>query len=474
MTNKKHTIHTNVTRISDFHRKQLAHKPKATRCFIYSAFVVQKLTIRKMTTVRCFLLIAFVFYICSQSANAQYLLQEVLPIGVHDKNVKRLSQAVYLFSTDLYLKIIESNREENVFFSPASLYVALAMLYAGSGGETKTQLASALHLHFFESDEEGFYKSIKLLHERLSITKKNYTLKMANRLFGRKGLPIKDEYLRRTEENFGAKLEALDFAKDPSGSRSKINNWVSEMTSKKIKELFPDGSITSGTVLAIANAVYFNGSWMYRFNKQMTKPHTFYESINRTIQVPMMHLLQSKGLRYSSSKYGFKLLELPYSDEDVSTIIAMDERKEGKPNFNMLLTASVAANSWKQLSNVRTNIAVQVSLPKFSLQKTLDLKNSLSALGIKNLFGSANLSGISDSRPLELSKAIHKAYITVDEEGTKATAATGLNIKTKSLPSSKTEIIDFVVDRPFLMIVIDKRTECFLFFGHIQNPLKAN
>jgi len=428
-----------------------------------------------MTTVHWFLLVAFIFYFCPPFAKAQYLLEEVLPDGVQEKNVQRLLKAVYRFSVEFYTKILESNADRNVFFSPASIYVALAMLYAGSGGETKTQLASALHLYVFESDEDGFYESIKVLHETLTSTKKNYTLKMANRLFGQKGFDVKAEYLSRTDEYFGAKLEALDFAKDPSGSRSKINNWVSEITSAKIIELFSADAIASDTVLALANAVYFNGSWLYRFDKQITKPQKFYEAINSTIEIPMMHLLQSSGLRYSISEYRFKLLELPYSDEDVSMIIALDERKEAKPNFNMFLRGKVADISWKQIVDVHTDIAVQLALPKFSLRQTLDLKNSLRAVGIWNLFGSANLSGITDSRSLKLSEAIHQAYVTVDEEGTQAAAATGFGFKfLSSRPSPQREIIDFIVERPFLMLVVEKRTGCILFFGHIQNPLQAN
>ena len=76
--------------------------------------------------------------------------------------------------------------------------------------------------------------------------------------------------------------------------------------------------------------------------------------------------------------------------------------------------------------NVSTDVAVHLSLPKFNLQQTMDLKKSLEALGMKNLFGNADLSGIADSAPLKLSKAYHKAYIAVSEAGTEAAAATGL------------------------------------------------
>src|SRR6218665_1866529 len=180
------------------------------------------------------LLFAISFHSGPPLVNAEYLLDEVLWPGVTNTHVRGLAAAVYHFTTDLHKNILESNADGNVFFSPTSIYVALAMLYAGSGGETKKQLAAALHLEHFE-DESELYKGIKILLQTLSSTKKNYTLKMANRLYGQKGFQFKDEYLKKTDEYFRAELEPLDFKKDPSGSRSQINNWVERVTSGKIK-----------------------------------------------------------------------------------------------------------------------------------------------------------------------------------------------------------------------------------------------
>ena len=268
---------------------------------MYSAdSVVQKFTVSKMAFLHCCLLFAVFIHSCPPFVSSQYLPDTMLTTGPIDTNVERLAKAIYLFTTDLHKKILESDPDGNVFFSPTSIYVALAMLYAGSGGETKSQLASALHLDVFKSDENEFYESIKILLQTLSSTEKKYILKMANRLYGQKGFQFKDEYLKQTKEYFRAELEALDFKEDPSGSRSKINRWVASMTSDKIKELFPKEAITRDTVLVLANAIYFNASWLHQFDKRKTKPQTFSASEDQKIQVPMMHLLQYEGLRYAS------------------------------------------------------------------------------------------------------------------------------------------------------------------------------
>src|SRR6218665_2885919 len=423
-----------------------------------------------MVILRCLLFAVFI-HSSPPLVNAQYLLDTVLRPGATATNVRGLATAIYHFTTDLHKKILESDADGNVFFSPTSIYVALAMLYAGSGGETKTQLASALHLEAFK-DESEFYESIKILVQTLSSTKKNYILNMANRLYGQKGFQFIDEYLKKTEEYFGAELETLDFKTDPSGSRSQINKWVARITSDKITELFPEDAITTDTVLALANAVYFNASWLYKFHEKDTKPETFSAARDQKIQVPMMHLLQSKGLRYSKSDdLGFQLLQLPYIDQNISMIIALDDQNN---EFNSLLRARLIDSPWNEHVHETTDLGVRLSLPKFNLQQAMDLRSTLEALGMKNLFQSADLSGIAESAELELSEAYHKAYIAVGESETEAAAATGTLIMLTSSFVFTEEVIDFIVDRAFLFLVVEKTTGSILFFGHIKNPLKSN
>ena len=432
--------------------------------------VEQKFTVTKMSFLHCCLLFAVFIQSSPTFVNAQYLLDTVIDPGATATNVRGLAAAIYHFTVDLYTKILESHDDDgNVFFSPTSIYVALAMLYAGSGGETKKQLASALYVEDFY-DENEFYESIKILLQTLSSTKKKYNLKIANRLYGQKGFTFEDEYLKMTADYFRAELETLDFAKDPSGSRSKINKWVARMTSDKIKELFPKDGITRDTVLALANAVYFNASWLYKFDVKETRPQTF--AGDQKIQVPMMHLLQSRGLRYSrSNSLKFRLLQLPYVDENVSTIIILNDENG---DFNYLLRAHIIDGPWDELVHETTNMAVRLSLPKFNLQQSMDLKDTLSDFGLKNLFQSADLSGIAESASLELSKAYHKAFIAVGELGTEAAAATGFMGIPLSSQVTRVKFIDFIVDRPFELLVVEKTTGSILFFGHIKNPVKSN
>ena len=164
--------------------------------------VLQEFNTSKMAFLRCCLLIAVFFFSCPPFVSSQYLLDNMLHNGQVDTSAEKLAEAFYRFTTDLHKKILESDPEGNVFFSPTSIYVALAMLYPGSGGETKSQLAKALHLEVFKSDETEFFESIKNLIQTMNSKKRKYILKMANRLYGQTGKRFKDEYLKQTKEYF--------------------------------------------------------------------------------------------------------------------------------------------------------------------------------------------------------------------------------------------------------------------------------
>lgn len=391
-------------------------------------------------------------------------------VGQEENPLKMLSTAIDKFSTELMIKLIESKAAINIVISPASIYCALGMLFAGAGGETKSQLASVLHLDIFESDERQFYESIKFLLQRLSSKQKGYTLKMVNRLYGQKGLDFKDEYRKKLDEYFRSELEELDFSGDPEGSRSKINNWVARMTSDKIKDLFPEGTITSETHFALVNADYFNSSWLYKFDKKNTKPQAFYTAENKKIQVPMMNLPFVARLSYHRQP-NYEMLELPYAGGKVTSAIVL---------FNMNVTNNLLhrrrvlkANN-NEISDLPKNMSVRISLPKFILNPTINLKDPLQALGLVDLFNpdTADLSDIDTVHSVPLSEAMHKSYIACNEEGMQVAGGSEGFIRRLSPFSNKP--MDFIVDRPFMFLIYDIKTECILFCAYVTNPLQSD
>ena len=395
------------------------------------------------------------------------------PTGEDENPLRKLSKAITSFSTDLMVKLIESGTGTNIVISPTGIYVALAMVYAGSGGETKYQLESALHLDVFEDDSE-LYESISFLLQTLRSTKKHYTLQLVNRLYAQHESDdnhFDHDFLKKIDEYFRSQLETLDFSGDHSGSTWQINNWVARMTSGKIKELFPDGTITSDTHMALASAAYFNASWLYRFDKEETTPQTFYKTSGKQIQVPMMNMPFASNLRYlPPDNAGFQALELPYDDNRVKAVILLlNEDIANDPSW----IQQIIEQPMDEISSRLQNVSLRLSLPKFRLRTTLNLRDSLQALGIEDVFNgdTADLSYIDAAHAVALDAAMHQTYIGFSEDGEHAPGAV-TDGYTKRHFSFRRNTVEFVVDRPFFFKVLEQTTGCELFFAFVKNPLR--
>lgn len=221
-----------------------------------------------------------------------------------------LSKANNAFTVDLYKKIRDANNGKNLFFSPISISIAFGMISLGAKGNTKDQLKAVLHLNKLSS-EITVGESYRQLLTTLSYTGSNYTLHMVNRLFGSKVFQFRKEFLQIMQNYFYASLESLDFIGEPDASRLHINQWVANQTNNKITDLLPSGTITSQTILVIANAIYLNALWVFPFDKTLTKPGPFRISNSKMVQMDIMHLNNMFLNYYDSSELICEVLELP-------------------------------------------------------------------------------------------------------------------------------------------------------------------
>lgn len=261
----------------------------------------------------------------------------------------KLATANNDFAFTLYKAIGESNTGRNVFLSPVSISIGLGMLYAGAGGETKTQLASVMRLSDFTPDDVN--KEFRDLLETLNAPGNNYTILAANRLFGQSGFPFKDEFLRVTADYYRAALEPLDFAQEPEKSRVHINDWVAKTTADKIKDLLPDGSIVVSTALVLVNAIYFKGLWSNPFERSATEQKTFHLSRSQLTSIEMMSM-NAKDLEYfDSAQLESAVLELPYVGGRASMFIILPHDVEGLTLVESRLNAQSLGEVF---SNLRT------------------------------------------------------------------------------------------------------------------------
>ncbi|KAJ1200925.1 hypothetical protein NDU88_004746 [Pleurodeles waltl] len=379
-------------------------------------------------------------------------------------NMDNLCCANTHFALDLFQKLNETNPTGNIFFSPFSISAALAMVLLGAKGNSAEQVSKTLHFDGVEDLHPGFQS----LSTDINKAGTSYHLNLANRLFGEKTYTFLQEYLASSLKLYGAELSTADFIGAPDVERQDINKWVEEQTNGKILDLLPDGSIDSSTILVLVNAIYFKGNWAEKFNAEDTVDMPF--RLNKNVQktVKMMYQKKKFPFRYIMEA-NCRALELPYVGDELSMILLLPDDitddATGLKQLESQLTLETI-KEWTLPENMYA-IDVHVHLPKFKLEDSYELKSTLSSLGLVDIFenGVADLSGMSGTRDLFLSKVVHKSFVEVNEEGTEAAAATAGIANFCMLREE-----EFRADHPFLFFIRHNPSKSMLFFGRYSSP----
>ena len=369
----------------------------------------------------------------------------------------------------------EVSDDENVVFSPFSIYSGLAMLYLGSSTETKQQLASALKWNSENQDEKNFLEALKDLTDKLNPENglDGVTLKTAAKGWLGQNFKILKKFNNNMKNQFGFKFSRKNFAQSES-SRKDINMWVANHTGNRINQLFPFGSFDAMTKVVLANAIYFKGLWSTPFKKKYTSLKNFYtQGSSKPKKVSTM--FQSDDFLIGRHR-NVQLLELPYGAEgEFSMLFARPlhqselYRYEFAPDeFTSLATLSkdMSSTLLREFQGSMRKTKADVHIPRFTVERSINLAEKLQELGITKVFqqGTADLSPINGKRNLYVSSALHKAFIQVDEEGSEASGATGIGISLLSLPPQ------IHMNRPFLFYIIHKPQNAVVFAGRVMDP----
>lgn len=404
---------------------------------------------------RRFLSILCAVLLIPMAANA---LVQVAPAGDKAKAVADNN----MFAADLYAQLRTATG--NLFFSPESVSMALAMTYAGARGDTAAEMASTLH---FSLPQEKLHPAMADLLRELNGKgeKRAYQLKMANALWLEKDYRFLDSYLKLTQAHYDAGLNKVDFKGAPEPSRQKINEWVEEQTADKIKDLIPSGLINDQTRLVLTNAVYFKSAWMEPFEKSMTKEEDFFVTPAQVVKTPLM---QHTGYFKYYDGGTFQAIEIPYQNNDLSMVVFLPKEKDGLDAFEKSLTGE-RLQEW--LGKLTSSVNAAITLPKFKTESSFLMAETLKSMGMKKafVFGHADFSGMADTKELFISEVIHKAFVDVNEEGTEAAAATGVltDLSEERMPSKP---VIFRADHRFIFLIRDTRSKGILFMGRVSNP----
>jgi serpin B len=372
-------------------------------------------------------------------------------------NDTRLVNANNKFGFKLFSEILKNNSSKNnIFISPSSVAIALAMTYNGASGSTQQAMAKTLELQGMSLPEiNSAYASLKELLEKPS---EKVQLTIANSLWARKDVSFQPDFLKTTQNFYKAQVTNLDF-QDVTAPNT-INNWVKQKTNGKINKIVE--TIKPDEVLFLINAIYFKGKWSDEFDKTQTAEHPFHLISGKQKQHPMMS--QTGDYRYYENEQ-FQAVSLPYGlDRKISFYIFLPKQNS---NLNVLYQNLSLENWEKWMTQFREQEGF-IRLPRFKTDYDVTLNDALKALGMEEAFSDkANFSNMGQN--LTISQVKHKTFVEVNEEGTEAAAATSVGIQATSL-RQQPEPFRMIVDRPFFCAIRDNQTGSILFMGSILEP----
>ena len=403
---------------------------------------------------------------CNQQVAGELLMsdkpRETSP-DVSEADLALLIDGNTVFAFDLYQALKE--KDGNLFYSPHSISVALAMTYAGARSDTAEQMADTLE---FLLEQERLHPAFNWLDVELASRGEGaqgkdgegFRLNIVNAIWGQKDYSFLTEFLDVLAENYGAGLRILDFMNEAEKSRLAINDWVSDQTEDRIKDLIPEGAIDALTRLVLTNAIYFNAAWAYPFDEDVTANGAFYLLDGGQVNVPMMQQMQSFG--YTDGE-GYQAVELLYDGDELSMVILLP----ASGNFEAFEEGLEA----QQISDIISDLQlaqVTLTMPKFEFDSEFSLKDTLAEMGMPAAFSeAADFSGMTGTRDLCISAVLHKAFVSVDEAGTEAAAATAVIVGETAVPGQSVEV---TVNRPFIFLIRDIETGSILFVGRVLNP----
>ncbi|MDW7733649.1 MAG: serpin family protein [Methanolobus sp.] len=372
------------------------------------------------------------------------------------------------FAFDMYSNL---TKEENLVFSPYSIFTAMAVCYDGAEGTTQEEIAYVFN---YPLSKPVIEKSSKEMMDTINSDGDNYDLKTANALWVRKEYPLNQQFVKNSKKYYEGNVTNLDFRGEPEESRIIINDWVASKTNDKIKDLIPEDLINDddNTAIIITNAVYFKGKWMNEFDTAHTEKEIFYNSSLNENGIPVDMMYIQEYFSYGEDENA-KIVELPYRGNDLCMYVVLPEENNIK-EFEEVFTFS----DYNRLkSSMDSQYPVKTWLPKFRIDTKTDLADTLQDMGIVDAFDStrANLSGMYDVQmvpedyTLWLDDVVHQAFIDVHEEGTEAAASTAIEA-VDSAAVTPEKVLEFKADHPFMFFIEDKRTGCVLFMGKVENP----
>ena len=367
------------------------------------------------------------------------------------------------FAVEFYRQVYSSKDHagKNLFFSPTSMHVAFSALYEGAREDTATQMEDVFG---FDPDTQARHDKTGRLLASLNRDDPHATLDMANALWVAKQYGLYESYIDTLRNVYLAHVENVEF---PGEGVDKINQWASDNTNGKIKEVLKQNDVSHLTLAVITNAIYFKGTWLAQFPEDLTEEDDFWTGTDN-VRADFMEMGEAAVFNYARSD-GAQVLQLPYKGDRLSMLIILPDDRDGIKDLEDSLSADLVRKWQDGLQETE----IEISIPKFEMKTNYDLTDPLAGMGMPNAFSkaAANLTGVADITTLPgniyVSKAVQDAYVKVNEEGTEAAAVTTIVMAVESEPPPPPR---FVADHPFIFLIQDDESGAVLFMGKVMDP----
>lgn len=342
----------------------------------------------------------------------------------------------------------------NLIISPYSITQALALAYNGTAGGTAAEMSDVLGWKGMSvADINDGNRQLRSLLENGG----GVVLNVANSVWHRPGLKLKEAYVEAVKDSYGAEVRETDLKQEEA--MNEINQWVNDKTSGMIPSIYNE---PPGGVAVLINAIYFNGGWTDEFDPANTVDEEFTLSDGTTQKVPMM---KREG-RYSYKEgESLQAIRIPYGDGRMHMLVILPKESSSMDKLHRQLWKD--ASVWKGDYSYET---VQLGLPKFKAEQSFELPDALKSLGMVKAFDTAeaDFSEMAEQGDgFWIDHVTHRTIVDVSEKGTEAAAVTAVGITESAEP---TEPIVMNVDRPFFFAIEDRDTGTWLFMGSVLKP----
>jgi len=349
----------------------------------------------------------------------------------------------------------QSLPKSNYFLSPAGLAFALSMVQNGAQGKTLHQIVTTLQVG--NIPQAQLNEANKALLDHLSKLDPKIKLEIANALWIDQGVSIKPDFISVNQQDYAAEVAKGNF-QNPATIK-KINDWVSDRTHEKIPTIL-QSPLDPTLRFILLDAIYFKGDWQDPFDTNLTHDLPFTLGNGQIVQHPRMSRTDHYGY-YEANR--FQAVELPYASGEISMFVFLP-----KGGLNEFLKKFKVADFEASIQRMRSRKGT-VELPRFKLDNEYDLTRILPLMGMPLAFTSrADFSSIAES-PLHISFVKQKTYVDVNEEGTVAAAVTTFGFRSSAMMREPPPF-HFVVDRPFLIAIRERKSGLILFLGAINDP----